>query len=162
HEGRGEGREYFLKHSIQRAFKHHCSVVHTSSLYLEFLDMEATRRAMCAMLLMGLIFNILGSVEASCTVKNSSGKDIVFVPVSATNVKIKVKVGAVVEIPSIYLNVIIKNLGNGKSSSPVKLVDGTVLVCVNGAIKGTISIYVGGLLNGIISIISSTAIIVSL
>ncbi|MCO5613544.1 hypothetical protein L7F22_067821 [Adiantum nelumboides] len=124
--------------------------------------MAASTRVVCAMLLIGLTLNVLGSTDASYIVKNSSSNDILIVPVAVPNVKIKVKVGAIVHIPAIYLNVIVKNLGNGKSSPPVKVPDGAVLVCVDGVIKGTISVYLGDLLNGIISILSGPGIIVSL
>ncbi|KAH7423428.1 hypothetical protein KP509_12G055300 [Ceratopteris richardii] len=111
--------------------------------------------ALYATLMFSILFSVLGTVDSACTIKNSSSSPILVLPLSAPSVKIKVNPGEIVEIPVAYLNSIIKNLVTGALSAPLKLLDGAVLVCVDGVVKGTISIYPGGLLNGVISLVSS-------
>ncbi|KAH7423431.1 hypothetical protein KP509_12G055500 [Ceratopteris richardii] len=106
-------------------------------------------------LLLSILLNVLGSAESYCTIKNSSSSPIVLLPLSAPAIKIKVNPGDLVQIPSGYLNCIVKNGVTGKLSSPLKLIDGGVVVCVDGVVKRTINIYPGDLLNGIISLIST-------
>ena len=65
-----------------------------------------------------------------------------------------------VELPPAYLYVTIKNLGNGITSAPVRFVDRTTVVAVNGHVAGTINICREGLVRGVLSIVGSVIVCV--
>ena len=120
----------------------------------------AMKTMMCAVVLIALL--LVGSIEASCIVKNESSKDIILIPVIDVNVNIFVKVGDVVEVPSKYKDCHVKNLGNGARSEPVGMSDGSVTVVVDGNIEGTVKLLVGVFVDGVIAISANAFVLVQI
>jgi hypothetical protein len=123
--------------------------------------MESTKRMLvCAFLAALLLVGSSNGARANYVVKNDSSKDIVLIPLLDVNVKVLVKVGDVVEVPPKYKDWSVKNLGNGAQSKPISLLDGIVIVVVDGLIEGTVKLLLGISLDGIISISADANVLV--
>ena len=80
-------------------------------------------------------------VDASCTVKNTSGNKVLIVPTIDVSITIEVDVGASIELPKQYQHCYFKNAQTGHQQGPFTLTDESVVACVKGKAQGTIDIY---------------------
>ena len=122
--------------------------------------MEPTKRCLFSIVFVALL--LVGSAQAKYIVKNESKKDIALTALLDVNVNILVKVGDVVEVPSNHQSWRVKNLGNGAQSDPIDLIDGSVIVVVDGVAEGTVKLLLGVILDGVISIAVNANILIEI
>ena len=81
-------------------------------------------------------------VNASCTVKNNSGKNVVIYPTVDVSVSITVAAGASVDLPATQAkSCYLKNENTGHQLGPFSFDDGSIVACVDGSVSGTIDVY---------------------
>ena len=74
----------------------------------------------------------LSVVDASCTVKNNSGHNVVILPTVDASVSITVAAGASVDLPSTQAqSCYLQNANTGHKLGPFNLKDGSVVACVD-------------------------------